>query len=308
MDIRQIKLFCRIVDRRSFSLAAEEAHITQPAASQQIRSLERELKTVLLDRSRRTVTPTDAGQVLYRYGREILDLHERACTEILDLGELVAGRVTVGASSGPGDHVLPAMLTRFKEQCPGVSVYLHVDDTQAVIERVVAREFEIGAVGAPSQRPDIVVEPLAHDEVLLVCNAEHPWARRESVTLSEVAAEPQVVQQEGAGIRAVVEDRMTAAGLPPARLNIVMEMGLMESAKQACIAGGGVTFLSRWAIDLELAHGALVPVIIEDFEIHRDFHLVYSKNRVLSRAAEALLGFFREEYDSAGPDNVPHRG
>ncbi len=305
MDIRQIRLFCRIVDRRSFSLAAEENHITQPAASQQIRSLERELKTTLLDRSRRTVTPTDSGHVLYRYGREILDLHERACTEILDLGELVAGHVMVCASTGPGEHVLPAMLTRFKERCPGVSVYLHVDDTQAVIERVVDREFEIGAVGAPTLRPDVVVEPLAHDQVLLVCNPAHPWARRESVTLAELAAEPQVVQQQGAGIRAVVDERMSAVGVPPGSMNITMEMGLMESAKQACIAGGGVTFLSRWAIDLELSHGVLVPVAIEDFEIHRDFHFVHSKNRVLSRAAEALLSFFREEYGSPGVAGDP---
>ena len=86
MDIRQLRLFCQIVDRRSFSLAADEVHITQPAASQQIRSMERELKTTLLDRSRRTVSPTDAGQVLYRYAREMLDLHDRAITDILDLG------------------------------------------------------------------------------------------------------------------------------------------------------------------------------------------------------------------------------
>ena len=148
MDIRQLRLFCRIVDRKSFSLAADEMHITQPAASQQVRSLERELKTILLDRSRRTVVPTDAGQVLYRYGREILDLDERARIEILDLGELVAGRIVVGASTGPGEHVLPGMLTDFKREFPGVNIALHVDDTHAVIERVLSREFEIGAVGA----------------------------------------------------------------------------------------------------------------------------------------------------------------
>src|SRR5674476_719636 len=177
MDIRQIRLFCRIVDRRSFSLAADEMHITQPAASQQIRSLERELKTTLLDRSRRTVVPTDSGQVLYRYGREILDLHERSCTEILDLSELVKGRVMVGASTGPGEHVLPAMLTQFKEEYPGVSISLHVDDTHAVLERVLAREFEIGAVGAVTPRPARVAEPLARDEIVLVCSPSHPWSR-----------------------------------------------------------------------------------------------------------------------------------
>ena len=265
MDIRQIRLFCRIVDRKSFSLAADEMHITQPAASQQVRSLERELKTILLDRSRRTVVPTDAGQVLYRYGREILDLDERARTEILDLGELVAGRVVVGASTGPGDNVLPPMLTQFKREFPGVTIALHVDDTHAVIERVLSREFEIGAVGAVTPRPELVAEPLARDEIVLVCAPTHPWASRASVTLDDLVAEPQLMQQQGAGVRIVVEDHLRRAGVRPERLNVVMEMGLMESAKQAAIAGGGVTFLSQWAIGPDVEHGTLTVVPIEGF-------------------------------------------
>ncbi len=300
MDVRQLRLFCRIVDRRSFSLAAEELQITQPAASQQIQSIERELQTILLDRSRRTVTPTDAGYVLYRYGREILDLHERARTEILDLGELVAGRLVVGASTGPGEHVLPAMLTRFKAEYPGVSISLHVDDTQTVVERVLAREFELGAVGAVTPRPELVAEPLARDEIVLVCGAEHPWATRASVTLAEVAREPQIVQQHGAGVRSVVEAHLRARGLRPEKMNVVMEMGLMESAKQAAIAGGGVTFVSRLAIGPEVEHGSLVVVPIEETSILRDFSTVRSRTRVLSRAAEALLAFFREQYAAAG--------
>ncbi len=296
MDIRQLRLFCRIVERHSFSLAAEDVGITQPAASQQVHTLERELKTTLLDRSNRRITPTDAGQVLYRYAREILALHERACTEILDLGELVAGNVVMGASTGPGEHVLPGLLTRFRELYPGVRVSLHVDDTHEVIERVVAREFEIGAVGAPTHRPDLTVEPLVRDEVVLVCSPTHPWASRDDVTLAELVAEPQIVQQQGAGIRAVVEDHLKAAGVRPEQLNIAAEMGLMESAKQAAIAGGGVTFVSRWAVGPELEHGLLVVVPVRDFEIRRDFHTVRSRTRVLSRAAEALLAFFREQY------------
>jgi len=300
MDIRQLRLFCRIVERHSFSLAADELNITQPAASQQVRSLERELRTTLLDRSRRTVVPTDSGQVLYRYAREILALHERACTEIGDLGDLVAGKVVIGASTGPGEHVLPAMLTRFKDLYPGVEVALHVDDTQEVVERVLTREFELGAVGALTRRPDLVAEPLARDEVVLVCSPGHAWASRDSVSLEELGREPQVVQQQGAGIRAVVEDHLRRTGLPPERLNVVMEMGLMESAKQAAIAGGGVTFMSRWAIGPELEHGTLAAVRVDGLEIRRDFYTVRSKTRVLSRAAEALLVYFRERYAEGG--------
>jgi DNA-binding transcriptional LysR family regulator len=98
----------------------------------------------------------------------------------------------------------------------------------------------------------------------------------------------------------VVEDHLRRAGMRPEKLNVVMEMGLMESAKQAAIAGGGVTFLSRWAIGPELEHSALVVVAIEDFRVLRDFYTVRSRTRVLSRAAEALLAFFREQYAAAG--------
>jgi len=301
MDIRHLHLFCRIVERRSFSLAAEDLHITQPAASQQVQSLERELKATLLDRSTRRIVPTDAGQVLYRYGREILALHERACMDILDLEELVAGHVMIGASTGPGEHILPGLLTRFRALYPGVRVSLYVVDTQQVIERVVTREFELGAVGAPTHQPDVVFEPFVRDEVVLVCSPSHPWASGDQVTLDELAAEPLIVQQQGAGIRAVVEGHLRAAGVPVERLTIAAEMGLMESAKQATIAGGGVTFVSRWAIGPELLHGTLAVVPIDDFEIRRDFYTVHSRTRVLSRAAEALLAFLGEQYDTEPP-------
>lgn len=300
MDIRQLKLFCKVVDRHSFSLAAEELHITQPAASQQIHSLERELSVTLLDRSRRTVTPTDAGQVLYRYARDILDLHERARAEIGDLGELAAGHVVIGASAGPGEHVLPGMLMRFKKSYPGISISLRVDDTRTVLERVLARELELGAVGAVTSSPDLLSAPLARDQVVLVCGGTHPWASRDEVSLDELVAEPHIVQQQGAGVRDVVEEHLAARGIRAGRLNVVMEMGLMESTKEAVIAGGCVAFVSSWAITHELEHGLLHVVPVHDLQIRRDFSIVWSKSRILSRAAEAVLAFLREQYAAAG--------
>jgi DNA-binding transcriptional LysR family regulator len=306
MDIRQLRLFCRIVERRSFSLAAQDLHITQPAASQQVQSLERELKTLLLDRSNRTIVTTDAGQILYRYAREILDLQERAATEIVDLGEHIAGRIVMGASTGPGEHVLPSLLTGFKQRFPAVAISLFVDDTQRVVDRVVARELELGAIGAPAHRPELVVEPFVRDEVVLVCAAGHSWKSRESVTLQELAAEPQIVQQPGAGLRVVVEEQLRAAGLRRERMNVVMELGLMESAKQAAIAGAGVTFLSIWSIRNELERGDLAVVVVDGLDIRREFYIVRSRTRVLSRAADALLAFLREQYEAtAQPSSSP---
>ncbi len=204
--------------------------------------------------------------------------------------------------TGPGEHVLPAMLTQFKAEFPGVTISLAVDDTHAVIERILSREFKIdGAVGAVTPRPELVAEPLARDEIVLVsATSFHPWASRDDVTLDDLVAEPQLIPQQGAGVRIVVEDHLRRAGVRPERLNIVMEMGLMESAKKAAIAGGGVAFLSRWAIGPEVEHGTLAVVPIEGFRVLRDFYTVRSKTRVLSRAAEALLAYFREQYAAAG--------
>ena len=118
MDLRHLRLFCEIVDQRSFSLAAESMHITQPAASLRVRSLERELGAQLLDRSGRDVTATDAGEVLYRHARQIIDLDDEARVEIMNLGELGGGRVMIGASTGPGEHLLPELVTEFKRAHP----------------------------------------------------------------------------------------------------------------------------------------------------------------------------------------------
>jgi DNA-binding transcriptional LysR family regulator len=145
-----------------------------------------------------------------------------------------------------------------------------------------------------------VAEPLARDEIVLVCAPTHAWAQRDEVTLDDLVAEPQLMQQRGAGVRIVVEEHLRRAGVRPERLNIVMEMGLMESAKQAAIAGAGVTFLSKWAIEPEVEHRMLTVVPIEGFRVLRDFYTVRSKTRVLSRAAEALLAYFREQYAAAG--------
>lgn len=297
MDMRHLQLFCHVVDLGSFSLAAEEMHITQPAASLQIRSLERETGTRLLDRSSRTIIPTDAGEVLYRHARRILESNEQIRIEIGNLGELLGGRITIGSSTGPGEHILPALITRFREQWPKVEISLRVTDTSEVIDRVLDRELEVGVVGALAHRKDLVVKPLARDEIVFICAPEHPWAVRGEVTFDEFLREPLVVQQTGAGIRAVFDDHLRRRGVRPTELGIVLEMGLNESAKHAVMAGAGVSYMSKFAVRSEVGHGTLAVVRVTDFRILRDFYFVHSRHKILSRAAEAFLEYLGEQYD-----------
>lgn len=294
MELRHLALFCRVVELGSFSLAAQEMGITQPAASQQVRGLEEHFQARLLDRGGREVTATDAGQVLYRHARHMLDDFEDAGREIDDLSELLAGRVDVGASTGPGEHILPTLIADFRARHPRVQVSLRVTDTREVIEQVLARDLELGVVGAVTHERDLVVQRLARDEVVMVCRADHPWAGRDDVTLDELRSAPLVVQQRGAGIRDVVERQLRERGIREDDLDLVFEMGLNESVKNAVMAGAGITYLSKYAVANEVAAGTLSVARLQDFHIERYFSLVYSRRRSLSHAATAFVDYLGE--------------
>ena len=255
MDTRQLAAFCTVVERRSFSQAAEQLGVTQPAVSLQIRSLEKRLGLQLLDRSGRRVEPTEAGRRLYRSAQRLLALEEQLLAE---LGEEVEGELTgrleIGASTGPGGTVLPVALAEFQKLNPGVQIALSVSDTQHVIEQVARREVELGVVGAVRRHRGVVFEPFFRDEVVLAVPRGHRFADR-TVTLDELKVEPLVLMQEGAGVRQVIDDELREAGVRLRDLNVRLELGLQESARSAVLAGFGVTFISRSAIEADVAAG-----------------------------------------------------
>jgi DNA-binding transcriptional LysR family regulator len=294
MDTRQLAAFCAVVERKSFSQAAERLGVTQPAVSLQVRSLEKRLGRKLLDRSGRRVEPTEAGAALYRSAQRMLQLEEQLVDELqaADGGEL-AGTLHVGASTGPGSTVVPLLLCEFQRANPGVAVSLSISDTQSVVERVAEREIELGVVGAARRHRGVVFEPFLRDEVVLAVPPAHDFANR-TVTLAELREEPLVVMQEGAGVRQVIEDELRKAGVRLRDLEPRLELGLQESAKAAVVAGYGVTFISRAAISADLAAGTLATARVEGLDPARDISLVRSAGRSPTRAAEAFLEFARE--------------
>ncbi len=294
MDTRQLAAFCAVVERKSFSQAAERLGVTQPAVSLQVRSLEKRLGRKLLDRSGRRVEPTEAGLALYRGAQRMLAL-EGQLIEELDAGEEgeLGGSLEVGASTGPGSTVVPVLLCEFQHENPGVAVSLSISDTQTVVDRVAERVLELGVVGAARRHRGVVFEPFFRDEVVLACPPGHRFAGR-SVSLEELREEPLIVMQEGAGVRQVIEDELRRAGTRLRDLEPRLELGLQESVKSAVAAGHGVTFISRTAIEADLAAGTLVTARVKGLEPSREISLVRSAGRSPTRAAEAFLEFARE--------------
>jgi DNA-binding transcriptional LysR family regulator len=294
MDTRQLAAFCAVVERRSFSQAAERLGVTQPAVSLQVRSLEKRLGRKLLDRSGRRVEPTEAGAALYRSAQRMLQLEEQLVDELqaADGGEL-RGTLHLGASTGPGSTVVPVLLCEFQRANPGVGVSLSISDTQTVVDRVAERELELGVVGAARRHRGVVFEPFFRDEVVLAVPPGHAFADR-TVTLAELRGEPLIVMQEGAGVRQVIEDELRSAGVRLRDLEPRLELGLQESVKAAVAAGFGVTFISRAGISADLAAGTLATARVEGLDPARDISLVRSAGRSPTRAAEAFLDFARE--------------
>ena len=294
MDTRQLAAFCAVVERESFSQAAARLGVTQPAVSQQVRALEQRVGKQLLDRSGRRVVPTEAGLRLYRGAQRLLALEEQILAGVADEedGEL-RGRLEIGASTGPGANVVSLLLCEFQQLNPDVYVALSVQDTRRIVEQVAARELELGVVGAARRQGSVSFETFFRDEVVLVCPPGHRFAGR-TITLDDLKQEPLIVMQAGAGVRAVIEEELRAAGLRLRDFDVHLELGLQESVKSAVVAGYGVTFISRTAIEAELAAGTLAVARVDGLEPSREIALVRSVGRAPSRVAEAFLAFSRE--------------
>ena len=211
MDTRQLAAFCAVVERKSFSQAAERLGVTQPAVSLQIRSLEDRIGQQLLDRSGRRVEPTEAGRRLYRGAQRLLALERQVLEDVAGEAEgPLRGQLAIGASTGPGGTVVSVLLCEFAEANPEVTVELSIFDTQRVVDLVAARELELGVVGATPRNRSVVYEPFFRDQVVLVCPPKHRFAGK-TISLADLRKEPLIVMQEGAGVRQVIEDELRQA-------------------------------------------------------------------------------------------------
>jgi DNA-binding transcriptional LysR family regulator len=294
METRQLAAFCAVVDHLSFSHAAERLGVTQPAVSLQVRSLEKRLGQRLLDRSGRRVEPTEAGLRLYHHAQRLLALESELLEEAAGgaAGE-VAGTLSIGASTGPGGAVVPLLLCEFQRRHPGVAISFFVSHTQNVVDLVAERELELGVVGAARRHRAVTFEPFFRDELILVCPPGHRFAGR-TLSLDELRAEPLIVMQDGAGVRQVIEDELREQGIRLRDLDVRLELGLQESVKSAVEAGYGVTFISRSAVEPELAAGTLASAQVKGLEPAREISVVRAAGRTPTRAAAAFVDFARE--------------
>jgi len=291
MELNQLRIFCAVVEKKSFSRASEAVFLSQPTVSLQIRALEQELGTNLLDRQGKEVSVTGSGKILYGYARKILQIADEARQAIAQLNGLIMGEIIIGASTIPGEYILPGLLTGFKEQYPGIDINLVIGDTKEIIRKVLDHEVEIGFVGQKEKGDKLEFNGFSTERLVLIAPMSPPWLPRDRITVEELKKLPFIIRESGSGTRSNIESKLHEFAVKETDLNIVMRVGSTAAVKKAVESGAGVSIISERAIENEIKLGLLKKVPIEGLELEREFFIVQRRGRSLTPATEALLKF-----------------
>lgn len=291
MDFQRLAVFRAVARRLSFSRAADELHLSQPAVSKHIRQLEAELGVALFHRVGKRVELTDAGRIVADYAQRVSALTEEVRHVLRELEGLERGYLRLGASTTPGLYLLPEMLARFRRQYPGVETTLTITNSADVTRRVLAGEFDLGFVGMGSSTPGLQVRPFAEDEIVMIVPAGHPLARQRAFASDLLRPETLIMREAGSATRQLAEAHLAQREVVPQQ---VLELSGCEAVKRTVAAGLGVAFVSRHAITLEVAHKLVSVVEMPEMRISRQLFLVARKNARPSAASLAFLALMRK--------------
>jgi DNA-binding transcriptional LysR family regulator len=235
--------------------------------------------------------PTRAGDLLYDYARRLLALRAEAQQTLQHYLGQVTGTLLVGASTIPGEYVLPPLIGAFREKFPQVAIALQISDTRGITDAVLEGRAELGVVGARPEQRAIQAVQLWPDELVVVVPPRHAWAGRSAATLEELRAEPLIVREPGSGSRQTLERALEEAGTTLAAMRVVAEMGSTSAIKQAVKAGVGVSIMSRRAVEEECRHGMVACVKLAELDVTRHFYVITHAGRSRSPLCQAFLDF-----------------
>lgn len=294
MDFWQLTIFCKVVEFKSFSRAAEAIHLSQPTVSSHIKDLEEHCGFRLLDRLGKEVLPTKAGELLFSYAKRLLTLRDETESALSQFRGVTKGSLTLGGSTIPGGYILPQLIGRFVTSHPEVQITLIIRDTREIAEAILSGDVELAITGAPVSDPGILQEPLFEDEMRLIVPAAHPWAKRKSVSPEMLKAEPFVTREEGSGTLKSLDQSLIDAGFNPSDLKISARMGNTVAVCEAVKCGVGVSILSTRAVERDIQAGLLAAIAIEGVNLTRSFYLTRHKKRTLSPLADSFATFLKE--------------
>ena len=288
MDIKQLEVFVRVFENRSFSKAAQQLGLSQPTVSAHIQHLESTLGKKLFDRVARRVVPTAEARILYRHAVEILKKRDEALADLLSIDSTsLTGTVKIAASNIPGDYFIPHVLTKVRNLFPGVTLSVEIFDSNKVLSLLKEQlpSFDMGFVGVEVVDPKFETKVVHSDEIVLIAP---PYEKKRSIDISELCRLPLIFREEDSGTRRTVEEALRKYGVSPEKLNVIAFLGSNTAIKEAVKRGVGFGIVSKYSVEDEVQCGKLKTVEVQSLTIKRCFFAVRRRDITLLPAARAL--------------------
>jgi DNA-binding transcriptional LysR family regulator len=286
MQIESLKVFCDLAETESFTKAAQINEITQSAVSQQISSLERQFKSLLIERSKKRFRLTREGQVLYEYSKQILNTFDSMTNKLQEIKDIVSGTIRVATIYSIGLHDLPPYLKKFLKTYPTVNVHVEYRRSNQVYDDVLSNVVDLGLVAYPNKDAKLEVVPLRKDMLVLICHPQHPLAKNKSIKLRDIAGQKFIGFEPDIPTRRAIDKILKDQDV---NVNLVMEFDNIETVKRAVEIDAGVAIVPVGTVTQEVSKNTLVALTIEDAQFYRPLAAIYKKNKVLSPAIKQFL-------------------
>lgn len=296
IDFRHLETFCRVAALKSFSRAADDLFLTQPTVSGHILSLERSLSLRLFDRTSREIRLTKAGEMFLRYASKILTVRKDLLNALSEFSQGIRGELSLGASTIPGEYLLPRLMGDFKREHPRFTLSLKISDTKDIVQELLQGHIEFGLIGAKVDYSSLHYEKFEEDEIIVIAPSDHPLTRKRSVGFEDLLKEPWIIREEGSGTQMTVERVLRKKGKSLKDFNVAIEMGSTSSVKEGVKARLGLAFISRRAVEEELNRNLFTSITLEGLEsISRQIYIVSQRGKTVSPAGMEFLRFLKRK-------------
>jgi DNA-binding transcriptional LysR family regulator len=291
MQIESLKVFCDLTETESFTKAAQINGVTQSAVSQQISSLERQFKSLLIERSKKKFRLTREGQVLYEYSKQIIQTYDALQSQLQEIKDIISGTIRVATIYSIGLHDLPPYIKQFLKNYPTVHVHVEYRRANQVYEDVLGNVVDLGLVAYPTKDPKLEIISLGKDPLVLICHPQHAFARQKTIKLKSLANQKFIGFEPDIPTRKALDKILKEHSVT---VHHVLEFDNIETVKRAVEIDAGVSIVPQATISQEISKQTLASVQLDDGDFYRPLAAIYKKNKVLSPAIRQFISMLKE--------------